>query len=184
VGTVASWGEPGDLFRFYEIDPAVLGFARSQFTFLADSPARVETVLGDGRIGLNAEPEDSTRFDVMVVDAFSGGSIPTHLLTRESFEIYRRVIAPDGIIAVHVSNRFLRLIPVVRGAADALGMPSVLITEPPDPRTAREANDWVLASDNEAFLKSIADRVTPWRPTEDPVLWTDRRTSLLRVLRH
>ena len=184
VGTVASWGEPGDLFRFYEIDPAVLEFARSEFTFLDDSHATVETVLGDGRISLDGEPADRTHFDVLAVDAFSGGSIPTHLLTRESFEIYRRVIAPDGVIAVHVSNRFLRLIPVVRGAAESLGMPSVLITQHPDPATAREANDWVLVSNNEAFMKSIADQVTPWRPTEDPVLWTDRRTSLLRVLRH
>jgi len=184
VGTVASWGQQGDLFRFYEIDPAVVTFARSEFTFLGDSRATVETVLGDGRISLDGETADRTHFDVLAVDAFSGGSIPTHLLTRESFEIYRRVIAADGVIAVHVSNRFLRLIPVVRGAAESLGMPCVLINQRPDPPTAREANDWVLVTNNRAFLESIADRVTPWRSTEAPVLWTDRRTSLLRVLRH
>ena len=184
VGTVAAWGRSGDLLRFYEINPAVVAYARSSFTFIDDSRAQVETVLGDGRISLDREPLDRTRFDVLAVDAFSGGSIPTHLLTRESFEIYRRVIQADGIIAVHVSNRFLRLAPVVRGAAESLGWPSVLITQTPDPATGREANDWVLVTQNNAFLESIADRVTPWRSTEDPVLWTDRRTSLLRVLRH
>ena len=184
VGTVASWGRSGDLMRFYEIDPAVISFARSEFTFLGESHATIETVLGDGRISLDHEPPDRTRFDVLAVDAFSGGSIPTHLLTRESFEIYRRVIEPDGIIAVHVSNRFLRLIRVVRGTAESLGMPCVLITQKPDPETAREANDWVLITQNRAFLESIAGQVTPWRPTEDPVVWTDRRTSLLRVMRH
>jgi len=184
VGTVASWARPGDDFRFYEIDPAVVRFARSEFTFLGDSHATVETVLGDGRISLDHESPDRTRFDVLAVDAFSGGSIPTHLLTRESFELYRRVIQPDGIIAVHVSNRFLRLVPVVRGAAESLGIPCVLISQNPDPSTAREANSWVLVTNNDAFMNSIAGQVTPWRSTEDPVLWTDRRTSLLRVLRH
>jgi len=184
VGTVASWGRPGDVFRFYEIDPAVVRYARSEFTFLGDSHATVETVLGDGRISLDHEPPDRTRFDVLAVDAFSGGSIPTHLLTRESFELYRRVIQPDGIIAVHVSNRFLRLVPVVRGAAESLGIPCVLIAQNADPSTARQPNSWVLVTNNDAFMKSIAGQVTPWRSTEDPVLWTDRRTSLLRVLRH
>ena len=184
VGTVASWGEPGDLFRFYEINPAVLTFARSEFTFLDDSRASVETVLGDGRMSLDREPPDRTRFDVLAVDAFSGGSIPTHLLTRESFALYRRVVQTDGIIAVHVSNRYLRLVPVVRGVAESLGMPCVLIAQAPDPATAREANAWVLVTHNKPFLDAIADRVTPWRSTENPVLWTDRRTSLLRVLRH
>ncbi|HYV51439.1 MAG TPA: fused MFS/spermidine synthase, partial [Dongiaceae bacterium] len=173
-----------DVFRFYEIDPAVVRYARSEFTFLGDSHATVETVLGDGRISLDHEPPDRTRFDVLAVDAFSGGSIPTHLLTRESFELYRRVIQPDGIIAVHVSNRFLRLVPVVRGAAESLGIPCVLIAQNADPSTARQPNSWVLVTNNDAFMKSIAGQVTPWRSTEDPVLWTDRRTSLLRVLRH
>jgi hypothetical protein len=184
VGTIAAWGHEGDLFRFYEIDPAVLDYARSSFTFLADSRASAETVLGDGRISLDREPPARAGFDVLAVDAFSGGSIPTHLLTRESFEIYRRVIQPDGIIAVHVSNRYLRLVPVVRGAAAALGLPAVLITQAPDRSTGREANDWVVMSANTAFMDAIAGQATPWRSTEAPVLWTDRRTSLLRVLRH
>ncbi|HET9235371.1 MAG TPA: fused MFS/spermidine synthase, partial [Candidatus Eisenbacteria bacterium] len=177
VGTTASWCRPGDMIRYYEIDPAVLTAAQSSFTFLSKSHAHVETVIGDGRIGLDREPPERTHFDVLVVDAFSGGSIPTHLLTRESFELYRRVIEPDGVIAVHVSNKYLRLVPVVRGSAEAMGVPSALIAQSPDPNTSTEANNWVLVTSNAAFLDAIADRVTPWRSTEDPVLWTDRRTS-------
>jgi hypothetical protein len=183
AGTIAAWGRTGDLFRFYEIDPAVVAAARSSFTFLADSHAAIETVLGDGRLSLSRESPERTRFDVLAVDAFSGGSIPTHLLTRESFAIYRKVLAPDGIIAVHVSNRYLRLAPVVRGAAADAGLPAVLVVQNADPLTGLEANDWVLITASEAFRQEIASRVTPWTETQKPVLWTDQKTSLLRVLR-
>ncbi|MDJ0866979.1 MAG: fused MFS/spermidine synthase, partial [Myxococcota bacterium] len=109
VGTLATYGHPGDHFRFYEIDEEVLSLAREYFTFLEDSAASVEVVLGDARIRLTEElaSSGSQRFDVLVLDAFSSDSVPMHLLTREAFELYAAHLEPDGVLAIHVSNRHL-----------------------------------------------------------------------------
>ncbi len=111
AGTMAAYGRPGDEYRFYELDPLIIDVAWHQFSFLSDSPAKVETVAGDGRLAL--ERETGRRFDVLAVDAFSGDSIPVHLLSREAFQLYFARMAPDGLLAVHVSNSFLDLAPVV-----------------------------------------------------------------------
>ena len=118
VGTLAAYGRPGDRFRFYEINPAVIGIASSYFRFLKESRAAIEVVPGDGRLALGREPAAS--FDVLILDAFSGDAIPVHLLTKEAFQEYFRRLRPDGVVAVHLTNKYLDLASVVEGAAGSL----------------------------------------------------------------
>ena len=123
AGTLAAWGRDGDTYRFYEINPNVEPIARKWFTFLGDSKAQTDVVLGDARVQLERElaAGRSHDFDLIAVDAFSGDAIPMHLLTAECAEIYRQRLAPGGIIALHISNRALNLEPVTRGMARYLG---------------------------------------------------------------
>ena len=111
AGTLAAYGRAGDTLRFYEINPLVVRIAREQFTYLSDCPAHTDIVLGDARLSMANEPPQ--KFDILVIDAFSGDAIPVHLLTREAFALYWRHLKPDGVLAVHVSNRYLQLAPVV-----------------------------------------------------------------------
>src|SRR3989449_7339768 len=108
TGTIAAYGREGDSYRFYDIDANVIQIARTEFSFLGDSAARTETALGDARLTLEREPPQG--FDVLAVDAFSSDAIPVHLITREALQAYLRHMKPDGIVAFHVSNRFLDLI--------------------------------------------------------------------------
>ena len=120
AGTIATYGKPGDHYRFYEIDEAIVAAAHRHFSFIADSAATVDVAVGDGRLLL--QDEAARRFDVLVVDAFSGDSIPVHLLTREAVMLYRQRLKPGGVIALHVSNSHLDLRPVVGRIAADLGM--------------------------------------------------------------
>ncbi len=115
AGALAPYGRAGDSFRIYEINPLVLDLARSQFTYLKDTPAATEVDLGDGRLTLEREPDQL--FDLLVMDAFSGDSVPVHLITREAFATYFRHIKPGGLLAVNISNRYLDLRPVMAEAA-------------------------------------------------------------------
>ncbi|MGH9889561.1 MAG: spermidine synthase, partial [bacterium] len=123
TGTVAVYGNAGDTIRFYEINRAIEEIALKRFTFLGDSPAFMQIVRGDARVSLTAEPPQ--RYDVLIVDAFSGDAIPAHLLTVQALEVYRRHLAPGGIVAFHVSNRFLALAPVLEQLARNAGMQAV-----------------------------------------------------------
>ena len=125
AGTLAVYGRPGDIYRFYEINPQVIELAQSEFSFMRDSQAAVETVLGDARLSLEREPPQG--FDVLAVDAFSGDSVPVHLITAEAMDLYLRHLDADGIIAFHLTNRFLWLPPVVDEIARAKGLATVLI---------------------------------------------------------
>jgi SAM-dependent methyltransferase len=186
AGSVAAYAREGDRYRFYELDPMVPVFAQRYFTYLEDTPASVNIVLGDGRISLEREFADSLgTMDVMVVDAFAGGSIPVHLLTRECFEIYWRALKPDGVLVFHVSNRYLDLAPLVRGAAHALGKEAVQMFSKTDKEKGLEESHWVLVTSNAELLAGpgLGDAVTPWAEKDELLLWTDRRTSLLQVLR-
>ncbi len=186
VGTLATYGQPSDTFRYYEIDPDVLRLAREQFTFLSDSAARQEFVLGDARLMLDAESPQA--FDLLVLDAFSSDSIPVHLLTREAFAIYRRHIKDDGVIAIHVSNHHLDLEPVVRRLAEEMNWPAAKIISPMNADLAQFEAHWMLLSRNESFWKtpSIAsathDTLSQKAPQSSP-LWTDQFSNLLDVLK-
>jgi len=115
AGTLAVYGRPGDVYRFYEINPQVIDLAKTEFSFLGSSKAKIETLLGDARLTLEAEP--AQRYDVLAIDAFSSDSIPTHLMTYEAMGVYLKNMKPDGVIAFHVTNRFLHLAPVVKRTA-------------------------------------------------------------------
>ncbi len=185
TGTLAAYGRPGDHYRFYEINPAVVrlsGPAGETFTYLRDSEAAVEVALGDARLSMEREPPQ--RFDVLVLDAFSSDAIPVHLLTREAFQTYRRHLRPDGVIAVHVSNRYLDLQPVVLKAAAHLGMQALIVDAEAGDRN-RWASNWVLVTGNQALVDHPdvqAARSAPKPRAGDLALWTDDYTSLVAIL--
>ena len=185
TGTLAAWGRTGDTFRFYEINPDVEPIARSWFWFLRDSPARNEVVLGDARVQLGRElaAGQSQDFDLIAVDAFSGDSIPMHLLTAECADIYRRRLAPGGVLALHISNRVLNLDPVARGVARHLGWTAVEIISGDDSKTGESSSRWVLITSNGGFLAraGLAHQSSPWS-NRAPIIWTDDFASLWHVL--
>ena len=186
VGTLATYGRPGDTFRYYEIDPDVLRLAREQFTFLSDSAARQEFVLGDARLMLEAE--SSQAFDLLVLDAFSSDSIPVHLLTREAFAIYRRHLRDDGVLAIHVSNHHLDLEPVVRRLAEELNWPAAKIISSVNADLAQYEAHWMLLSRNASFWETpaissaVGTTLSHQAPPTSP-LWTDQFSNLLDVLK-
>jgi hypothetical protein len=186
AGTLAAWGRPGDTFRFYEINPDVEHIARTWFSFLGDSKARTEVVLGDARVELERElaAGQSHDFDLIVVDAFSGDSIPMHLLTAECADIYRRRLKPGGVLALHISNRALNLDPVARGMASYLGFTARQIISGDDPSTGETSSRWVVMTSNQAFLEraGLAHQLSGWS-RRAPILWTDDFASLWPVLK-
>jgi hypothetical protein len=183
TGTLAAYGRPGDVFRFYELNPAVERIARNVFRYLRDSPATIEVVMGDARLSLAAEPPQ--RYDVLVVDAFSGDAIPVHLLTTQALELYRHHLQPNGIVAFHVSNRFLDLPPVVQQLAEHAGLKTAFISSDDDTPRDLDSSDWVLVTANEAFLSEANVASARQAITIPPALhrWTDDYNSLLPVLR-
>src|SRR5262249_50031230 len=140
----------GDRFRFYEINPLVIEIARRDFTFLKEGRADVTVVPGDARLSLEREPPQ--RFDMLALDAFSGDSIPVHLLTLEAIDLYLRHLAPGGLLATHVSNRYLDLAPVVALAARARGLDARLLDTKGDDATDSFAASWVLVPTDSGFF--------------------------------
>src|SRR3954464_13499436 len=167
TGTIAAYGRPGDVYRFYDIDANVIGIARTEFTFLGDSRAKVEVALGDARLTLEREAPQG--FDVLAVDAFSSDAIPVHLITREALATYLRHLKPDGIVAFHVSNRFLNLIPVGARIAQELQVHAVLVSDDPDEDDDRRSrSDWVLVSKDEKALAAPAIVAAGGGAAQDP----------------
>lgn len=183
IGTVAAYGRQGDEYEFYEINPLVVKVANQEFTFLRDSEAKIDVVLGDARLSL--ERETPQGFDVLVVDAFSGDSIPVHLLTREAFELYFRHLKPDGVLAVHVSNQYLDLQPVVAGAANWLGKEAVVVNHEVNSSKGIYPTTWILVGNQGGFLGQSAIEKAGQipSPAERLQVWTDNYSSLWRVLK-
>ncbi len=181
VATVAAYGKAGDYFRFYEINPLVTRFARQYFTFLRDCPSHVEIVSGDARIAL--EDEAPQKFDVLIVDAFSGDAIPVHLLTREAVGVYLRQIQPQGVVAFHITNAYLDLAPMVGALVRERGLHAALVTSPARPDMGEMKSDWILATANKAFFSTLrAGEARPVPRRADTRVWTDDYSNLLRVL--
>jgi hypothetical protein len=183
AGTLAAYGKPGDSFRFYEINPQVIEVANSWFTFLKQSPASTEIILGDARLSLESEPPQ--QFDVLAVDAFSGDAIPVHLLTKEALAVYFRHLKADGILAVHTSNTYLNLAPVVKLLAEDADYPVRLIASDEDAPRMISSADWVLVTRNQEFLNK-PETFRGSESIEVPArlrLWTDGYNDLFEILR-
>ena len=181
AGTLSTYGREGDFLEFYEINQAVIELAQSQFTFLKNSPAEIRIVAGDARLSLEAQPPQE--FDVLVLDAFSGDAIPTHLLTREAFEIYLKHLAPDGIIAVHSSNLYFDLRPVIDAHADDFDLTSVAVVVPAIQDPVDPSSEWILLSPAPGRLSSNELHATTAPTQPRRVLWTDSFSNLLEILR-
>jgi SAM-dependent methyltransferase len=183
VGTVAAYGRERDQYFFYEINPLVITLARRDFSYLQDSRAEIRILAGDARLTLERQaPQD---FDVLLADAFSGDAIPVHLLTREAFELYFRHLKPDGVLAVHVSNSYLRLEPVVARTAATLGKAAVKIYARGSDEEGTFGSTWVLVTTNQAFLGSPVIRAAAEPLAADPQLslWTDDYSNLAGILK-
>jgi hypothetical protein len=183
AGTVSCYAQSGQRLRFYDINPDVVRIAKKHFTYLEDAEkrgAQVEIVTSDARLALDAEK--SQQFDVLLLDAFSGDSVPVHLLTQEAFAIYDRHMKPDGIIAVHVTNSYLVLAPVIEKIAAQGGFKTTRIATAAE--GDHDSTDYILVTRNEAFLKAtppelLGDEI---ELKHDVRLWTDRYHNLLRIL--
>jgi spermidine synthase len=183
VGTIATYGQPGDTLQFYEINSLVEPIARNLFTYLRESAATVTVVNGDGRLALKREPPQA--FDVLVVDAFTGDAIPLHLLTREAMEVYRRQITPGGIVAFHVSNSYVDLAPEIARVAESENMQTRVVESFAVPAEGAYRATWVLVSANADFfaMPAVQAAAVPVSRRPDLRVWTDDYSSLLPVMR-
>jgi SAM-dependent methyltransferase len=182
TGTIATYGRPGDYYRFYEINPLVPQIARSQFYFVPGCKAKLDIAMGDARLSLEREAPE--HFDVLAVDAFSSDSIPVHLLTREAMELYFRHLQPDGILAVHISNRYLDLQPVLLGETRALGKVARVVDTEDDESVDVFGATWVLITSpatgfNSAEVAASFDLQSKRRVR----LWTDDYSNLYQILK-
>lgn len=175
VGTIAAYGHPGDRIRFFEIDPDVEEIARRDFSFLQDSRADVDVVVADGRLALE---RDRGTYDIVILDAFSGDAIPTHLLTAEALELDLERLRPEGFLALHISNSHLDLTPIINDHARRLGLNLTYVDdhEPgPHPRSL-----WAILSRGAVPIEGTKDSSAV---SSQAFPWTDRRRSLLGLLR-
>jgi SAM-dependent methyltransferase len=186
TGTTAAYGRLGDYIRYYEINPLVLELAKKEFFFLADCKGKLDVAMGDARLSLERELQEghAQNFDVLAVDAFSSDSIPVHLLTKEAMELYFRHLRPDGILAVHISNRYLDLQPVLEGEAHATQKIARLVdTEEDDTQDVFGAT-WVLITSPAAgFTGEILSSSTVLDSKRTVRLWTDEYSNLFQILK-
>jgi spermidine synthase len=187
AGVVGSWMRPGDRLVFYEISPRVVDIARREFTFLADTAAKTEVVLGDGRLSLEREPPRG--YDVLGIDAFSGDSIPMHLVTREAMALYVKHLKPDGVIVFQATNRFVDLLPVVKRLAGELGFEAVNVSDVPEAEFGPEywysSTDQVIVTRNRRLLDwpQLKMAAEPIEDRKDLPTFTDAHHNLLRILK-
>ena len=187
AGVIAAWMKPGDALVFYEISPRVVDIARREFTFLSDTPAKTEVILGDGRLSLEREPPRG--YDVLGIDAFSGDSIPMHLVTREAMALYVKHIKPDGVIVFQATNRFIDLLPVVKRLASEFGLEAVNVGDVPDSGEGAEywysSTDQVIVTKNRRLLDRprLADAAEEIEDRPELPTFTDAHHNLLRILK-
>jgi spermidine synthase len=190
VGTVAAYGKTGDYMRIYEINPQVKEIAEKPFNYVALSAAKIDIVMGDGRLSMENEPPQN--FDILIMDAFSSDAVPVHLLTKEAFEIYLKHLKPDGAILVNISNRYLNLRPVVENAAREFKLECHTINSEDGGGSENDegswwlySSTWMILSRNQEFMNRSALRYASAPATGDEPkvpLWTDDYTSMFRVL--
>jgi hypothetical protein len=181
AGTIAGYAHTGDIYRFYEINPQIIEIARREFTYLSDSLGSVDVILGDARLSLD---RDSSKFDVLVVDAFSGDAIPVHLLTREAVQLYLRHMSADGVMVFHITNRFFNLAPQIASLAASIGQQARLIEREGRDDAEVLRSSWVLVARGESFssrpgLAGISKEIA----AASARCWTDDYNNLLTMLR-
>ncbi|MBM3964873.1 MAG: hypothetical protein FJ308_07355 [Planctomycetes bacterium] len=182
AGTIATYGRPGDKFRFYEINPDVIDLANRYFQYLPRCTAQVDTLVGDARLLLEREPDQD--FDCLVLDAFSGDAIPVHLLTSEAIDTYRRHLNDRGALAIHISNLYFDLRPIVAGLAHRAGMELVVIENKGMTDNEQDSTWAILTRD-----PTVTDTLSPIAKKQNPknqsrlVVWTDDCSNLMEVLR-
>jgi len=179
AGTIAAYCQPGDTYRFYEINPLVSQLAASHFSYLADCPGKAQVVPGDARLTLEAETDQ--QFDLLILDAFSGDAIPVHLLTREAFATWFRHLKPGGVLAVHTSNLYLNLAPVVRKAADSYHRSAFIVSSRSNHAIGTNASQWVLIGPPDRLAPFAS--LQPLAEAPRQRLWTDDYSSIARILR-
>lgn len=187
AGTLAAYGREGDNYRFYELNPAVNDAANEYFSYLSDSKANIDTVLGDGRVSLARESSQGVQHDfaLLVIDAFSGDSIPQHLLTIEAFELYFQQLSDDGILAIHISNTHLNLSPLMRGLAENSSK-EIRYFKTKANNVNEHDTQWVWITNNQKVLNNslVKAYVSRWADDADnKVVWTDDYSNLLSVLK-
>ncbi len=187
AGTLAAYGKKGDNFTFYELNPAVVEAAENYFTYLDDSQASIRLVLGDARVSLSqgGSNDSDNLFDLLIVDAFSGDSIPQHLLTTEAISLYLQSLTKDGVIVIHVSNSHLNLLPLMRGLAKEKQM-AISYFHTRAEKNQEHDTQWVWLSRNQQLLDSVLVKAyqSDWPDnSNNAVLWTDASSSLISVLK-
>ena len=187
TGTLAVYGCAGDYLRIYEINPAVEKLAHDPFSHLAHSPAKIDVVMGDARLSMERElaAGQSQQFDLLALDAFSSDAIPVHLLTKEAVALYLQHLRPDGVLAVHISNRYLDLEPVVAAITQEFGLSMATISDDDEPEWWVYGTTWILVTKNKAFLAQQEIHEAADDPPKKPrtVLWTDDHASLYEILK-
>jgi hypothetical protein len=187
VGSLASYLSPGQLWTFYEIDPAVETIARNEelFTYLSKCGTRCRVAIGDARLSL--QKAHSPRYSLIVLDAFSSDAVPVHLMTREALILYLSRLAPDGVLAFHVSNRHLELNRIVGRLASTRGLVALEQMHYPDPaarKVGAGASHWVLVAREPAHLEGVASdprwKIPP--VAANTPLWTDDFSNILSIL--
>lgn len=187
TGTLTSYGTAGDYLRIYDINPAVVRLAQTRFTYLRRCPAKVDLVLGDARLSMEREikANQPQQFDLLALDAFSSDAIPVHLLTKEAIGLYLQELKPDGILAVHTSNRYLDLRPVVERLAKESGLHAVTVFDDDEPDWWIYPTTWVLLTRAPAFVDDpeIAAAAETEESSRPHPLWTDDYASLFPILK-
>ncbi len=186
TGTTAIYSRENDYFHFYEINPLVIKIAENTFSYLGSSKGKVKTTLADARIAM--EREENQKYNLIVLDAFSGDGIPAHLLTTEAFDVYKKHLSPNGIVAVHISNRYLNLFPVVAGTAGHHNLEMVYIEYLQDDDSGMEeaSSDWILLTNNQEFIGDEEVQELSQDPRnyyQSPIKWTDQYSNLIEVMK-
>lgn len=188
TGAITAMLLPDDAVTYYEIDPEVKKIAYDYFSYLSSSSAKVNIILGDGRIELEKEQKKnaSLNYDLIVIDAFSGDVIPSHLVTKESMQLYQKLIDKEGIVAFHVSNTYINLMPITKGLATAFSFHYDWVYSPTDEKKGVLSSHWALLSRDPRFslwLKTQTGMTLVPTHESKTILWTDDSNSILPLLK-
>jgi hypothetical protein len=183
AGVLSNYGRKGDYLRIYEINPLIEKIAQTEFTFFTHSPADKKIMMGDARLVM--EKQEPQSFDLISVDAFSSDAIPIHLLTREAFQVYFKQLKPNGVLALHISNRYLDLAPVCAAGAKAMGRTATVVSDSGDGGSYLNSSTWVLVTSDQTIFESSpfqgADTSTPTIPPGFRP-WTDDYSNLVQII--